>query len=120
KGIRVNRQVLAEPAADLPPKVWASLADGTPLVTASKRGKGLVVLFHVTANPDWSNLPLSGMFVEMLRRVLDLAPGAGGGAAAGQTTAQNEGQAFTPRRMLNGEGDLTDPEPDAEPIPAAL
>ena len=76
----VNRQVLAEPAADLPPKVWASLADGTPLVTAERRGKGLIVLFHVTANADWSNLPLSGMFVEMLRRVLDLAPSAGGGA----------------------------------------
>ena len=54
----VNRQVLAEPAADLTPKVWASLADGTPLVTAERHGKGLIVLFHVTANADWSNLPL--------------------------------------------------------------
>jgi hypothetical protein len=117
--IRVNRQVLAEPAADLPPKVWASLADGTPLVTADKRGKGLVVLFHVTANADWSNLPLSGMFVEMLRRVVDLAPGAGGGEAAGQAAANSEAQAFTPRRTLNGEGELTDPEPDAQPVSAA-
>ncbi|MGE3873162.1 MAG: BatA domain-containing protein, partial [Parvibaculaceae bacterium] len=54
----VNRQVLAEPAADLTPKVWASLADGTPLVTAERRGKGIIVLFHVPANADWSNLPL--------------------------------------------------------------
>ena len=66
------------------------------------------------------NLPLSGMFVEMLRRVLDIAPGAGGGAAAGQASAQSEAQAFTPRRTLNGEGELTDPAPDAEPVPAAL
>ena len=43
--------------------------DGTPLVTARKRGDGQIILFHVTANSDWSNLPLSGLFVEMLRRI---------------------------------------------------
>ena len=80
--VKVTRQVLAEPDAELPGKVWATLEDGTPLVTAAKRGKGMIVLFHVTANADWSNLPVSGLFVEMLRRVLDLAPAAGGGAAA--------------------------------------
>lgn len=114
----VNRQVLAEPAADLTPKVWASLADGTPLVTAERRGKGMIVLFHVTANADWSNLPLSGMFVEMLRRILDLAPGAGSGAgtASGEAASQ---AAFTPRRVLTGTGDFVDPSPDAEPIAAA-
>ena len=46
-----------------------------------REGKGTVVLFHVTANADWSNLPLSGLFVEMLRRIVDLAPAAGGGTA---------------------------------------
>ena len=114
----VNRQVLAEPAADLTPKVWASLADGTPLVTAERRGKGLIVLFHVTANADWSNLPLSGMFVEMLRRILDLAPSAGSGATQG---AQEVGSlaAFTPRRVLTGSGDFADPSPDAQPIAAS-
>ena len=40
-------------------------------------GKGLIVLVHVTANADWSNLPLSGLFVDMLRRIVDLAPGGG-------------------------------------------
>lgn len=114
----VNRQVLAEPAADLTPKVWASLADGTPLVTAERRGKGMIVLFHVTANADWSNLPLSGMFVEMLRRILDLAPSAGSGATAGTQEAANQA-AFTPRRVLTGTGDLADPSPDAEPVAAA-
>lgn len=116
--VLVNRQVLAEPAADLTPKVWASLADGTPLVTAERRGKGMIVLFHVTANADWSNLPLSGMFVEMLRRILDLAPGAGSGAgtANGETASQ---AAFTPRRVLTGTGDFADPSPDAEPIAAS-
>ena len=58
--IGVRRQILAEPDGDLPGRTWASLADGTPIVTAEKRGQGLVVLFHVTADTTWSNLPLSG------------------------------------------------------------
>ncbi len=69
----VTRQVLAEPDGDLPARTWAVLADGTPLVTAARHGKGLVVLFHVTADTTWSNLPLSGSFVEMLRRLVALA-----------------------------------------------
>jgi hypothetical protein len=116
--VMVSRQVLAEPAADLTPKVWASLADGTPLVTAERRGKGMLVLFHVTANADWSNLPLSGMFVEMLRRILDLAPSAGSGATQGSQEVTSSA-AFTPRRVLTGTGDFADPSPDAQPIAAA-
>ncbi|MGE3831575.1 MAG: DUF4159 domain-containing protein [Parvibaculaceae bacterium] len=117
--VLVNRQVLAEPSADLTPKVWASLADGTPLVTGERRGKGMIVLVHVTANADWSNLPLSGMFVEMLRRVLDLAPSAGGAGQSAGATA-DAALAFTPRRILTGAGDLADPPADAEPIDAAM
>jgi len=115
--VKVTRQVLAEPDTELPGKVWASLEDGTPLVTAEKRGKGMVVLFHVTANADWSNLPVTGLFVEMLRRVLDLAPAAGGGAA--DAKAAPDAQAFAPFRALDGFGELADPSPDIQPIPAA-
>ena len=72
--VRINRQVLADPTVAMDDEVWATLADGTPLVTAAKHGEGWIVLFHVTANSDWSNLPLSGLFVEMLRRVISLGP----------------------------------------------
>ncbi len=78
----VSRQVLAEPDLDLAAKTWARLADGTPLVTAEKHGRGWIVLVHTTANADWSNLALSGLFVEMLRRVVAISQGvseAGGG-----------------------------------------
>ena len=68
--VTISRQVLAEPEQGLVEKTWARLADGTPLVTAARRGKGLIVLFHVTADTTWSNLPLSGLFVDMLRRVV--------------------------------------------------
>ena len=68
--VTVSRQVLAEPSVELGDRTWARLADGTPLVTAAPRGKGWIVLFHITASPAWSSLPLSGLYVDMLRRLL--------------------------------------------------
>src|SRR4029078_12863210 len=68
--VLVNKQVLADPAGlGAEGKVWARFKAGTPLVTAPKKGDGQLIFFHVTANSDWSNLPLSGLFVEMLRRI---------------------------------------------------
>ncbi|HUV33181.1 MAG TPA: BatA domain-containing protein, partial [Devosiaceae bacterium] len=73
--VDVRTQVLAEPSPDLAGKVWATLEDGTPLVTAKRLGQGHVVLFHVSADAEWSSLPLSGLFVEMLGGLMALAPG---------------------------------------------
>ncbi|MFT3672357.1 DUF4159 domain-containing protein [Aestuariivirga sp.] len=112
--ITVTRQVLAEPDSDLAAKTWASLADGTPLVTAETKGKGLVVLFHVTANANWSNLPLSGLFVEMMSRVAGLDPTQAVAAAGADAPA-----AFAPRLVMTGEGDLVSPDGTAQPIAAA-
>jgi hypothetical protein len=83
RDVRVTRQVLAEPSAHLAEATWAKLADGTPLVTQSEFGAGRIVLFHVTANADWSDLPLSGLFVDMLRRLVALANGVAGTDDAG-------------------------------------
>jgi Domain of unknown function (DUF4159)/Aerotolerance regulator N-terminal len=125
--VTIRRQVLAEPDADLPGKIWASLEDGTPLVTAERRGKGLIVLFHVTADTSWSNLPLSGLFVDMLRRVVDLSVQPGGAAARGgaaaavesaRQTAQEAIQNYAPTSALDGFGVLGPPPPTARPIPA--
>ncbi|MGD2133907.1 MAG: DUF4159 domain-containing protein [Maricaulaceae bacterium] len=70
----VTRQVLADPNPDLAERTWARLTDGTPLVTSARRGQGRIVLFHVTAAPgDWSNIPLSGVFGQMLERTLAFA-----------------------------------------------
>ncbi len=95
--VKVSRQVLAEPSADLAAHTWASLADGTPLVTAATRGAGRVVLFGVTANADWSDLPLSGLFVDMLRRLVDLSAG---------VAATGEEAALPPAETLDGFGAL--------------
>lgn len=67
--VTVTSQVVAEPDPDLADKTIANLADGTPLVTRSELGEGQVIFFHVTANAEWSNLPLSGLFVQMLERL---------------------------------------------------
>lgn len=69
----VRQQVLAQPDVSLSERTWAFLEDGTPLVTAEPLGNGWLVLFHVTADTEWSDLPLSGLFVDMLRATLPLA-----------------------------------------------
>jgi len=108
--VLVTRQVLAEPSAQLAERSWALLADGTPLVTAAPRGAGRVVLFHVTANADWSNLPLSGLFVDMLRRLVDLSAGVAGAA---------EDTVLAPAEALDGFGVLGAPPPAATGLTAA-
>jgi len=67
--VTVESQVMAQPDPQLSERTIASLTDGTPLVTRASLGQGSVVLFHVTANADWSSLPLSGLFVQMLERL---------------------------------------------------
>jgi hypothetical protein len=123
--VRVNRQVLADPTVASDAEAWATLADGTPLVTAAKQGQGFIVLFHVTANSDWSNLPLSGLFVEMLRRVVALGPSQVGidtgkeassvEASPAQTVASTSG-ALPPLQTLDGFGHLGTPPLRAAPI----
>ena len=82
-GILVKRQVLAEPTPDLAERTWASLADGTPLVTTRNVEAGRIVLFHVSAEASWSDLPISGHFVDMLRRIVQLSKAGGASASSG-------------------------------------
>ncbi|HXV31230.1 MAG TPA: BatA domain-containing protein, partial [Sinorhizobium sp.] len=110
--ILVKRQVLAEPTADLVERTWASLADGTPLVTTASQGAGRIILFHVSAEATWSNLPISGDFVEMLRRSVQLSR-SGGVAGEGKATTA---QALAPYRLLNADGVLVAETGNARPL----
>lgn len=118
RDVSVQRQVLAEPDPGLAQKSWARLSDGTPLVTAERRGKGLIVLFHVNADTNWSNLPISGLFVDMLKRICAMAgesaPTPGEDDAAG--TADQ--RLLAPLKALDGFGVLSAPGPGAQAIPA--
>ncbi len=102
--VEVSAQVLAQPDPMLAARVIAALADGTPLVTRKKLGEGQVVLFHVAANAQWSTLPLSGLFVEMLER---LAVSARAAAPDDEALA---GTRWMLERRLDGFGVLRDEE----------
>ena len=111
--VTVSRQILAEPSVDLNARTWVGLADGTPLVTAASLGSGTIVLFHVTAEATWSNLPISGAFVDMLRRIVTLAH-SNGPSAAGDAK-----ETLAPYRVMDAEGRLVTPGADVQPLVVA-
>ena len=95
--VTITRQMLAEPSTNPAVETWARLQDGTPLVTARAHGAGELVFIGVTANADWSNLPLSGLFVDMMGRLVSRAAGV---AAADDT------RRLAPSQSLDGFGIL--------------
>ncbi len=113
--VTVNRQVLAEPDAALSDNTWATLADGTPLVTAARRGKGLIVLFHVTGDTRWSDLPISGSFVEMLKRIVALSA-ASPTTDAANAQSRNAHELIPATHVLDGFGGFIAPPPTARPV----
>jgi hypothetical protein len=107
--VTVQRQVLAEPSPLLAGRSWARLADGTPLVTAESRGAGRIVLFHVTATAEWSDLPLSGPV---------RADAAAAGGAVGRRAGTGGRGELPPLEALDGFGRLGAPPPGAQPVSA--
>jgi hypothetical protein len=107
--VRIRRQVLAEPSAELDDRTLAVLADGTPLVTGRSVGEGWLMLVHTTANTRWSDLALSGTFVALLERAADL--GRGRQPPPGDAVLR-------PVRVLDAFGRLEDPGAEVAPVPA--
>ncbi|WP_430447799.1 DUF4159 domain-containing protein [Rhodophyticola sp.] len=100
--VTVTSQVLAQPDPMLAERTIAALADGTPLVTRAALGQGSVVLFHVTANAEWSSLPLSGLFVQMLERLaVSTRP-------INPAAQDLDGVTWVPEQVLDGFGTLRD------------
>lgn len=111
--VTVRAQLMAQPSPELAERSIALLKDNTPLVTRSRMGQGQVVLFHVSANAEWSNLPLSGLFVQMLERLLATAR-----VSPAEKRADDREHAFwTPETVLDGFGRAAPPE-DLTPVPA--
>lgn len=109
--VTVYKQVLANPSPELLDKTWAQLEDGTPLVTAGRQGAGWLVLFHTTATPEWSNLAISGLFVEMLREIGNF----------GQLSSQSfsDQRSLPPFQLMDGFGDIRGETGIAEPVNTA-
>ncbi len=100
--VQVSAQVMAQPDPALASRVIAQLSDGTPLVTRKPIGQGQVVLFHVSANAEWSSLPLSGLFVQMLER-LSISSG-----VESMTTGDLDGTVWKPLSVMDGFGRTDD------------
>ena len=107
--ITVTRQLLAEPDRDIVAKTWARLTDGTPLITSIAQNAGRIVLFHVTPWSDWSNLPMSGLFVEIWQRLLPLASPENPSSPQIQTL-------LAPQSILDGFGRAHQPDPTVLPL----
>ncbi|EJF78719.1 N-terminal double-transmembrane domain [Candidatus Bartonella washoeensis] len=109
--ITVSRQILAEPSSDLFEKTWLNLADGTPLITAANRGKGMLIFIHIAPDPTWSNLPLSGFFAQMLQQLITLNTYENKNPTHIKTTTiQN------PWRTLTADGQLQPPPSSVVPL----
>ncbi|HEY7600792.1 MAG TPA: DUF4159 domain-containing protein [Candidatus Limnocylindrales bacterium] len=78
-------------------------------MTGARRGNGWVVLVHTTANADWSTLALSGLFVQMLQRLIALSQGVADTESA---------EALPPLQTLDGQGRLSTPPVAAVAITA--
>lgn len=112
KDVVIRQQVLPDISEDLEGKVWAALEDGTPLITAAPYGKGLLVLVHTTASAEWSDLPLSGLFVDILRRLAAISN-------APSLQKQEEGAGtLDPLMVLDGFGVSRKPDASVKPLEA--
>ncbi|MGR3250600.1 MAG: DUF4159 domain-containing protein [Paracoccus sp. (in: a-proteobacteria)] len=111
--VTVRAQLMAQPSPQLSERTIAALSDGTPLITRDRMGQGQVVLVHVTANAEWSNLPLSGLFVQMMERLVATAR-----LSPSEEAAEDREQPFwTPQTILDGFGRAADPV-DLVPVAA--
>ncbi|MGI9351809.1 MAG: DUF4159 domain-containing protein [Rhizobiaceae bacterium] len=110
RDVLIKKQLLALQSSDLDQKTWSRLEDGTPLVTAEQRSAGWIVLYHVGTDSEWSNLPLSGTFVEMLRRTVNLS------SSSRSVRVTDEKQVFPPLKILDGKGAFTPPNEDTQPL----
>ncbi|SMR70931.1 N-terminal double-transmembrane domain-containing protein [Aliiroseovarius halocynthiae] len=108
--VQIEAQILAQPGPDLAERTIATLSDGTPIVTRNTLGAGQIVLFHISANAEWSTLPLSGLFVQMLERLAI--------ASKGQTrdSVALDGTTWVATHKLDGFGILS-PEDAAPGVP---
>ncbi|MDH5723750.1 MAG: DUF4159 domain-containing protein, partial [Alphaproteobacteria bacterium] len=110
--IIIKQQLLADPAQELEGKIWATLEDGTPLITASGLERGMLILIHTSATPDWSNLPISGLYVSLLKKMSHLSSE----SLSGTLTANYEN--LDPFLVIDGPtGNLVPAPPTVKPLP---
>ncbi len=76
------RRAISADAGPAGGRVVARLRNGAPLIVEKTVGAGRTLLVTVTADADWTNLPLRPMFLPLLHRALLLLAGGEAGARA--------------------------------------
>ena len=94
--VQVTKQLLPQDSPDLDNKIWLSLEDGTPLITGDKYGQGWRIFVHVGADAQWSSLPLSGLFPQLIEKFINLA--------RTQANQQQAAYPLPPLRLVNAYG----------------
>src|SRR5262249_18000554 len=82
-----------------------------------RRGGGLSFFFMFPADPRCSALPLSGTFVEMLKRIVSFAGSVAAADATG-SSARGSREVLPPTRILDGFGQFGPPPATARALPA--
>src|SRR5262249_58619788 len=90
---------------------------GPPVVPSARRNRVWLFFPPVTADTRWSNLPLSGAFVDMLKHIVELA-GSGAVSEAGVAGSRAQREAVPASRVLDGFGVFIPPPATARPVPA--
>ena len=99
--IKINKYI--ELKKDLEFKNFQHLAyleNGAPLITEFEIGKGKLVFFHIPANTNWSTLPFSILFVNILEKLNLYSKG---------VKKNSNNQIFKPFKILDGLGGFEDP-----------
>ncbi len=110
KSLEIKRQVLATPSAKDHAQIWAVASDGTPIISARAQGHGLIILIHTQAKPGWSNMPITGFFVNVLHRIVDISSGARMQISKTTDIENPESQSFAPYKLINASGELVAPD----------
>lgn len=106
--LKLTRQTLSTPRPDLENRIWARLSDGTPFISAKQIDKGQSIFFHVAPTPDWSALPLSGLFENIMIRLIALSQG---------QEIQASDQPLAAYLLMDGFGNLSAPDQAAHYTP---
>ncbi|MFN5174437.1 MAG: BatA domain-containing protein, partial [Holosporaceae bacterium] len=67
--LAIQQAWLSLPDVEQASETWLSLPDGSPLLSARPLGQGWLLLLHVPATPNWSDLPMSTLFPQLLQRL---------------------------------------------------
>lgn len=102
--VSISGSIAALPGPGVESRIWARMADGSPLISANNLGEGQVVLFHTSANTALGEFSLSDMFVDTLVEIVRSGKSI-------EDTADFIRTPLPPVNILDGYGSMQPPNP---------